>query len=41
MNIHAQRFAIITEGNKITFVAVEEEAPSITVTAADSILAQL
>jgi len=37
----SKRFAIITDGNKITSIAVEEEAPSITVTAADSILAQL
>jgi 2-Cys peroxiredoxin 5 len=37
----SKRFVLVTEGNKIVTVAVEDEPPSITVTAANSILAQL
>ncbi|KAF8152353.1 Redoxin [Crassisporium funariophilum] len=37
----SKRFAIITEGNKVVSVAVEEAPPSVTVSSAQSILAQL
>jgi len=37
----SKRFALIVENGKVSFIAVEEEPPKVTVTAADAILKEL
>ncbi|KAH9475352.1 Peroxisomal membrane associated protein 20 [Psilocybe cubensis] len=39
--IRSKRFAIVTEGDKVVSVAVEEAPPNVTVTSAQSVLASL
>lgn len=38
---NVQRFVLVTDGHKITHVAVEEDPSQVTVTASDKVLAQL
>lgn len=40
-SLHLKRYALIVDEGRVTHIAVEQNAPDVTVTAADVILAQV